>query len=177
MTIRRYSFAIVTDSANEIAGALSETSTPTSTQAVMNAKNAFSAVESALAPATLESFVSATDGVYDVWTVACTRANAALKTFTLMGVVFTEGTDFARGATNATLATALAAALVANTTTLGQFTVTNLVAGSIVITSTGYGLIGVPATNEVTAFAIVHTTTGVAATSVRALRTTALRGA
>jgi len=116
-------------------------------------------------------------GTAAVWTIACTRANAADDTVTIAGVVLTEGVDFLRGATDTTCGDNLAAAINANATAKKQFY--NLfasvaaVTGTITLTARIKGTSGrmiTIATSDATAFAITNTVTGANGTVSRGAR-------
>ena len=116
-------------------------------------------------------------GTAAVWTIACTRANAADDTVTVAGVVFTEGVDFLRGADDTATGANLAAAINANATAKKEFY--NLfasvasVTGTITLTARVKGTSGrmiTIATGDATAFAITNTVTGANGTVSRGAR-------
>jgi hypothetical protein len=107
--------------------------------------------------------VPGTDSVLRVRTVGCTQANAAGNTVTFtwgtIAVTLTEGTDFARGASDTTCAAALVAAVNAHAVLGRLFTCTNAV-GVVSIASKFAGLLfdeWVISTDDATAFAILLT--------------------
>lgn len=116
-------------------------------------------------------------GTAAVWTIACTRANAAGDTVTIAGVVFTEGVDFLRGASDTTCGDNLAAAINANATAKKElynlFTSVAAVTGTITLTARIKGTSGrmiTVATSDATAFAITNTVTGANGTVSRGAR-------
>lgn len=121
--------------------------------------------------------VTDTAGVKNVWTITCTRANAGTDTVTVAGVALVEATDFARGATDITCGTALAAAILSNALLVGLFESADVDAGTgtITLTSAGYGQAGALTTSDATAFGITHTTEGVAETVVTSTVTSTVR--
>jgi phage tail sheath gpL-like len=116
-------------------------------------------------------------GTAAVWTIACTRANAAGNIVTVAGVAFTEGVDFVRGASDTTCGDNLAAAINANATAKKElynlFASVAAVTGTITLTARIKGTSGrmiTITTDDATAFAITNTVTGANGTVSRGAR-------
>lgn len=138
----------------------------TSRQAAKAVSDTVNGLVSGAQPGQLYLGVVSDDGPRSSGTITCTTANAAgdTLTFTYGGLtaVLTEGVDFARGATDAELATNLSAALGRNHITGGLYTATP--AGNVVTLTSKLPPSPVEAititTNDGSAFAIVQPTGG-----------------
>ncbi len=105
-------------------------------------------------------------GTRSTGTIVCTQANAAGDTITWtyagLTVVLTEGVDFVRGASDATLATNLAAAIASNQILKGLFA-TQVSTNTITLTSKlPVGFVGhaTMTTSDATAFVITQLSGG-----------------
>lgn len=102
-------------------------------------------------------------------TITCTQANAAGDSVTIQGTTLTEGVDFARGATNADTAIALAAAVNANTT-INDLCAANVSSNACRIFFARAGTITIT-TSDATAFAVTRAAPhGTRGTTVRGRR-------